>query len=169
MQEIVRSRKTGAMTPADRQRAESTISLLGAMPYVAMVAMAFSTLVILGVVFWQMRNQLSPLLLVAIAAVVIAGDVVAGFFIWVQANRQRAGFVADLEQGRVEEIICDLPEGIFWYNTLAVACNLPTGKQPGAGKASQMVTLVRRRLQPGQPVRLRILPACRLLLCAEPC
>jgi len=169
METIISDRRMRAIAPEDRRRAESAISLLGAMPYVAIGALAFSTLIILGVMSWQLRGQLSPLLLGLIAAVVIAGDALAGFFIWVQAGKQRAAFANDLQLGQVEEIICQLSDGLFWYNNLAAACNLPVGKQPGAGKASQTMVLVRRRLQPGQSVRLRILPVCRLLLSAEPC
>lgn len=171
MDEIIRSRKLGGLTPDDRRRAEAALAALKAVRAISVVSTVVVTAIMLFVIGWSSSGRLAASLpwLAAVGLAMLIIDVVVVAIVWRSLDRQRRAYEEDIAAGQVEEIICLLPGGYRGQSELMAACNLPTGTQPGAGQATHALALALRDIAPGRELRLRILSGCRYLLSAEPC
>ncbi len=166
---VITGRKISAMSHEDAQCAQEMLRLLATTRTIALVAIIGGTLPIAGIIVWQLQGQLPLAALAGIATLIVVMDIVGAAVIWQVMGRQQAALADEVQRGQVEEIICTLPDGLLWYSTLARECNLPEGKASGAPRAVRTLQLLRRKLHPGQQVRLRVLPQSRQLLSAAPC
>ncbi|HNW93244.1 MAG TPA: hypothetical protein PKM88_10090 [bacterium] len=130
--ELIVSRTQRAMAPADHTAVAGAVAAVKMIRVIATGAVIFSTIPVVAIIAWQTRATLPLPVLLAICCTVTLMDIVGAAVIWHALDRQRTALDEEAMRGQLEEIVCRIPDGVFWYRQVIQAYNLPEGRAPGA-------------------------------------
>jgi len=168
--EIVISREKRPMTNDEMIFVQGNSSPANTQRWVIIGFIIFPVLLLLPIYTWGLASQLPTWQLIGMIVFVIAVTIGVIVAFWRLFGRFHTSFLKEVSQGQIEVITCRAPEGGFKIYQIEKACGLGGMRtSPGISSAKLDLLFKSQTTEPGETLRLYLLPESRELLRVEKC